>query len=92
MSLTENARNSPVALTNLDVDILLGLSGGETYKSLASSLHVSAATVAYHIKQMHQKLGTKSAPALVALAIVSGLLTNDLWPIEASGLLVIQGQ
>jgi DNA-binding CsgD family transcriptional regulator len=71
------------------VEILVLLSSGETYKAIAHRLNLSTATVSYHVGRLQLLFQTRSLPALVALAIVSGILTNNQWPLEGTGDLLL---
>lgn len=76
-------------LTAQQVEILVGVSRGHAYKTIAQKLRLSPATISYHVSSMQKRLGAPSLPALIALAIVAGVLTNDQWPIEATGSLFL---
>jgi DNA-binding NarL/FixJ family response regulator len=83
--LTQRTVSTRRKLTERQVDILVQLSNGDAYKSIASRMRLSQAAIAYHVGNMQRLLGAPSLPALVALAIVAGVLTSDQWPIEATG-------
>lgn len=76
-------------LTDRQVEILVRLSRGDAYKTIARHLRLSPATVSYHVAKMQTIFNARSLPALVALAIVAGILTSDQWPIEATGQLLV---
>ena len=42
---------------------------------------MSPANVAYHLRQMSRKFQVKGQAALVAAALVAGVLTSDRWPV-----------
>jgi DNA-binding CsgD family transcriptional regulator len=71
------------------VEILVLLSQGETYKAVAHRLHLSPGTVSYHVGRLQMLFQTRSLPALVALAIISGILTNNQWPPDGTGQLFL---
>lgn len=76
-------------LSATQVDILRHLASDEDYASVARKLAMTSDGVQYHLTQIRRLLQMKSIPAIIALAIVSGVLTADQWPIEATGDLFI---
>lgn len=76
-------------LSRRQAQILEGIGRGNTYRVLAEKLAISPATVSYHVGQLQMKLRTPTLPALVGLAIVSGILSSDQFPLELTGNLVI---
>jgi DNA-binding CsgD family transcriptional regulator len=81
------ARSTKAAgkLSERQTEILVLLARGEAYKSIASRLSLSPGTVSYHVGRLQQIFQTRSLPALIALAIISGILSNDQWPVVATG-------
>lgn len=63
-----------VHLTDREKEILVGLSDGESYNSVADSLFISVDTVRYHIRNIYQKLQVHSQSAAVSQAIRKGLI------------------
>lgn len=74
-------------VSGFDAVLLRGLARGNTYEALASGLHVSAATIAYHVSRLKSMTGASSAAALVCAAVVGGVLSADCWPVELTGTL-----
>lgn len=86
------ARPTPpkgLRLSRRQAEILEGIGRGNTYRALADKLAISPATISYHVGQLQQQLRTPTLPALVGLAIVSGILSSDQFPLELTGNLVI---
>jgi DNA-binding CsgD family transcriptional regulator len=80
-----------IRITARQAEILEGVGQGLTFATIARRLSLSPATVAYHVGQMQMKLHTGSLPALVALAMVGGILTNDQFPLQLTGNLILDG-
>ncbi|BDZ48490.1 hypothetical protein GCM10025867_07310 [Frondihabitans sucicola] len=78
-----------VKLSRRQAQIIEGIGRGNTYRALAEKLSISPATVAYHVGRLQLKLRTPTLPALVGLAIVSGILSSDQFPLELTGNLVV---
>lgn len=76
-------------LSPVQVDILKHLARGESYKTIATRLRMTTDGIQYHITQLRQLLQLRSLPAIIALAIVAGVLTADQWPVDATGELFI---
>ncbi len=76
-------------LTRRQAEILEGIGRGNTYRVVAERLSISPATVAYHVGRLQQMLRTPTLPALIGLAIVSGILSSDQFPLELTGNLVV---
>ena len=66
--------DSDIRLTERETEILTGLSDGDSYGSVAGSLHISVDTVRYHIRNIYQKLQVHSQSAAVSRAIRKGLI------------------
>lgn len=71
------------------VDILKHLARDEDYETVAQELNMSTDGIKYHLGQMRLLLNMKSLHAIIALAIVAGVLTNNQWPIDSTGDLFI---
>lgn len=78
-----------VKLSRRQAQILEGIGRGNTYRVLAEKLAISPATVSYHVGQLQMRLRTPTLPALIGLAIVSGILSSDQFPLEWTGNLVV---
>lgn len=87
----KKAPQSGITITARQAEILEGVGQGLTFTTIAERLSLSPATIAYHVGQLQAKLHTGSLPALVALAMVSGVLTNDQFPLQMTGSLLIDG-
>ena len=61
-------------LTERETEILTGLSGGDSYGSVADTLCISVDTVRYHIRNIYRKLEVHSQSAAVSKAIREGLI------------------
>lgn len=68
------AADSDVQLTDRETEILTGLSGGDSYGSVAGTLCISVDTVRYHIRNIYRKLEVHSQSAAVSKAIREGLI------------------
>jgi DNA-binding NarL/FixJ family response regulator len=66
--------DADVHLSERETEILTGLSNGDSYGSVAASLHISVDTVRYHIRNIYQKLQVHSQSAAVSKAIRKGLI------------------
>jgi DNA-binding NarL/FixJ family response regulator len=66
--------------------VLKGVAAGATYRAIATELYLSPATIAYHADRLKKRFGVANNAALVAIALVTGLLTVDAWPPELTGL------
>jgi DNA-binding CsgD family transcriptional regulator len=67
---------SPDLLTEREADVLERLAKGHTYAETAALLHVSAHTVATHVKHIYRKLAVSSRGAAVFEAYQRGLLRH----------------
>ncbi|MEZ4747416.1 MAG: response regulator transcription factor [Calditrichia bacterium] len=74
ISRETDAETENVALTSRELEVLNGLSAGESYQSIADALFVSANTVRYHIRNIYRKLHVHSQSEAVAKALKSGLI------------------
>lgn len=72
-------------LTARQVEILVLLARGGTYKTIASRLGVTEATVGYHLARLHRLFDTSPLVGLVTTAIVYGILSAGTLPIDATG-------
>lgn len=75
-----------------ELHILEMIAHGDTYQAIGSQLHLSAATVAYHVHNLRSQLRASNNVTLVAIAVVAGLLTNDQWPLQLTGVIDIDPQ
>ncbi|MFN3601692.1 MAG: response regulator [Dietzia sp.] len=67
-TLMSRLRNPRPVLTDREVEVLRAVATGETNRQVASSLHVSEATVKTHLVHIFDKLGVASRTAAVARA------------------------
>jgi DNA-binding NarL/FixJ family response regulator len=61
-------------LSEREVEVLTGLSNGQSYHAVAESIYVSVDTVRYHIRNIYKKLHVHSQSAAVAQALRRGLI------------------
>jgi ATP/maltotriose-dependent transcriptional regulator MalT len=73
MSGVEESTGEPAALTARERQILGLLSGGLTNAGIAAKLHVSANTVASHLKNLYPKIGVHRRSQAVAYALSRGI-------------------
>jgi DNA-binding NarL/FixJ family response regulator len=66
--------DASIDLTEREREVLTGLSGGESYGSIAHTLCISVDTVRYHIRNIYRKLQVHSQSAAVSRAIREGLI------------------
>ncbi|MDM4763054.1 LuxR C-terminal-related transcriptional regulator [Galbitalea sp. SE-J8] len=71
--------------SDLDIDIVVQLARGDSYKAVAAAVRRSPATVAYHTGQLQRRLKVRSVTAVVAFAIASGVIGGDTWPLVPTG-------
>lgn len=62
------------AFTLRELDVIRALAGGGTYEEIAANLHVSPNTVKYHVKNILQKTGFRTATQLVAEVVEKRLI------------------
>ncbi len=74
ISRETDAETENVALTSRELEVLNGLSDGESYQSIADALFVSTNTIRYHIRNIYRKLHVHSQSEAVAKALKSGLI------------------
>jgi len=73
MTGVEEETGEPAALTGRERQILALLSGGLTNAGIAAKLHVSANTVASHLKNLYPKIGVHRRSQAVAYALSRGI-------------------
>jgi HD-GYP domain-containing protein (c-di-GMP phosphodiesterase class II) len=66
----------PSALTDREVDVLRHLAAGRSNRAIASTLHVSEATVHTHVISIYGKTGVHSRASIVLFAIEHDLLSG----------------
>lgn len=71
-------------LTSREIDVLTGVSSGESNKDIARRLHLTPETVKWHLKNIMRKLGADSRSEAVAHAANLGLALVD--PLGGTGL------
>ncbi|WP_158614328.1 LuxR C-terminal-related transcriptional regulator [Frondihabitans sp. PhB188] len=76
-------------LTPTQVDILKHLARDESYDTVAEKLDMTPNGVRYHLARIRDLLHINGVPAIIALAIVAGILTYNQWPVESTGELFI---
>lgn len=80
-------RKCPDCISRNQAEILAGLARGEKYGTIANRLFMTASTVSYHVARLQSRLSVPNRAALVAIAVVAGVLSPDQWPMEISGVL-----
>lgn len=68
-------REAQPTLTGREVEILRLAAEGNSSQQIASTLHISLATVKTHLQHVYEKLGVSDRAAAVAQAIRSGVLS-----------------
>ncbi|MFW8744914.1 LuxR C-terminal-related transcriptional regulator [Mesorhizobium japonicum] len=81
---TETRHSCSHCLSERDIDVLVEMAAGKARDEIATALHMSTANVAYHITRMSKKLRVRGQAAMVAAALVAGVLTSDRWPVLAT--------
>ena len=66
--------NTPVELSEQEIQVLRRISKGMTVKTAANDMGLSPHTVDNYVRRAFEKLHVQSLPAAVAAAIRSGLL------------------
>ena len=61
-------------LTGKELEVLQGLARGDSTRTIAEALHVSAATVKTHLSHLYAKLGVDSRQRAIVVAVERGLL------------------
>jgi DNA-binding NarL/FixJ family response regulator len=74
-----------VRLSPDELRIVAGLAAGRTYRAIATEVGLAPATIAYHANRLQQRLGVGNNVALVAIALVTGILLPGQWPPALSG-------
>ncbi|NUU06483.1 helix-turn-helix transcriptional regulator [Leifsonia sp. C5G2] len=67
------------------VEVLALVSQGLNYEEVGARLRITTHTVAHHVAAMGRVLAASNRPALVAIAITTGLLDAEHWPAVPSG-------
>lgn len=65
------------SLSERELEILNLLGEGLVKKEIADQLDISITTVAYHVKNIYQKLDVSNAPAAIGKAYRTGILPTD---------------
>lgn len=76
-------------LTEQQVEILVLLARGEPVRCIAKEQYISSATVNYHLARLRRLFQAESLAALVAAAMVAGILTAGRLPVQGTGRLEI---
>lgn len=72
------------SLTAQQTSLLVLLARGRVCDDIAKELHLSKATVAYHIDRLKRLTNQPNIPALVAFGFINGILSSDSWPVVAA--------
>ena len=75
-----------VRLTTAELAVLRRLASGATYRTIATELFLSPATIAFHAAKLQRRLKVSNNVALVAVAICTGVLSAGAWPPELTGM------
>jgi DNA-binding NarL/FixJ family response regulator len=67
----------PGGLTSREVDVLVLLARGHTYKEIADALVITRKTVANHVEHIYAKLGVSNRTAAALFATRHGLLAAE---------------
>jgi HD-GYP domain-containing protein (c-di-GMP phosphodiesterase class II) len=76
-------REGPAGLTAREVEVLKLLARGMSNKEIASTLFISAKTVANHIEHIYAKINTSSRAGAGLFAMQNGLLPEQEFPASA---------
>lgn len=68
--------NSPINLTDREIEVLKFVASGERSKEVAGRLGISERTVKAHLASIYSKLGVDSRAAAIAVAAEKGLLAK----------------
>ncbi len=74
---TQNAQDAPAELTPRQVEILTLVAQGLTYPQIAAALHLSEATVRYHLGQIMDRLHLENRAQVIAYAARHGLTKSN---------------
>ncbi|MFS0729430.1 LuxR C-terminal-related transcriptional regulator [Curtobacterium sp. 1P10AnD] len=75
---TEDRDAARRKLSAEELAVLQGIARGDDFNTIARKLSLAPATIAYHATKLRRLLNAPNLPALVAIAFVIGLLTNDV--------------
>lgn len=67
-------------LTERQASILQLTAIGFSTREVAAQLGLSPQAISYHVGKLLQLTGTRNRTALIAMALVKGLLSSDQWP------------
>jgi DNA-binding NarL/FixJ family response regulator len=70
----KTADTSDKLLSNRELEILILIGDGKVKKEIADQLDIGVSTVAYHIKNIYEKLEVTNAPAAVSKGFKRGLI------------------
>ncbi len=73
-ALQPDSKPNPKTLTDREIEALSLLSEGLSKKEIANRMNITTATVAYHVRNIFDKLDAFNAPAAVAKGFLSGIL------------------
>ena len=73
-----------IRFTTAQQALLVQLARGCTQSAAAAAVGLSAANARYHLGRLLRATQTANVTALVALAVASGVLAGDPWPLEAT--------
>lgn len=78
-------RRKQQQLTNRQIEVLVLAARGNSYKAMAHKLGVAEVTIGYHLARLHAIFRTDNIVGLATTAIVYGILSAGILPIEATG-------
>jgi DNA-binding NarL/FixJ family response regulator len=77
-------------LTSRQVDVLCLMAAGASTEQAGLVLHMSAHTIAHHVREMLRRCGVANRTELVAMAYATGILAPGHWPPRSSGRRCVQ--
>lgn len=77
-------------ITKRQAEVLVRLAQGLTHREIADDLSITVHTVAHHISALQERLGARNRPAIVARAVVAGLLDVSYWPVTLTGCVAVE--
>lgn len=75
---SEPSRGVPT-FSEQQLAVLDRLAHGFSHAQVAHTMHLSLATVSYHVERLKQITGQKTVPAVVAFAFVNHIFDVDEW-------------
>ena len=68
--------------TNQQRDVIVYLARGASYTMIADTMHITSATIGYHVDRLKRLTEARNAASLVAFGFVHRVLRIDRWPVE----------